>query len=141
MLMDALRRELERIAPACGGQLGVAVQQCGSSKSPVESLLNGGDPFPMASTFKVPLGEVQQSYLRSPAGQKCSHSHRKRSLWHQSLTSTVHCLQRTAVQLLRRVDAGELSMELLHTVLPSELHPGSGDLTSVQPAIRSCIRL
>lgn len=34
-----------------------------------------------------------------------------------------------AVQLMRRVDAGEISLDQLHEMRPSDYHPGSGKLT------------
>jgi|EP01046_Picozoa_sp_COSAG06_P028322 beta-lactamase class A len=85
--MDVLERELERMSAACGGTLGCAVVCCEHPERQASVL--GGDPFPMASTFKVPL----------------------------------------AVQLLRRVDAGEISLEQMHDMQPTDYHPGSGDLT------------
>jgi beta-lactamase class A len=64
--------------------------------------LNGGDRFPMASTFKVPV----------------------------------------AVQLLTRVDKGELKLDQMIEIKVSDLHPGSGTLADLfnKPGLSLSVR-
>jgi len=81
--MDA---ELARLADLSGGKVGVAAIHLESGRTVA---LNGGEAFPMASTFKVPV----------------------------------------AVQLLRRVERGELRLDGMITLAPSDLHPGSGEIS------------
>jgi beta-lactamase class A len=47
-----------------------------------------------------------------------------------------------AVELLRRVDAGELSLDQMVTLAPGDLHPGSGTLTGLfnKPGVSLSIR-
>lgn len=47
-----LERELERLAAGAGGSMGVAVVHLESGRS---AFVNGDEPYPMASTYKVPL--------------------------------------------------------------------------------------
>ena len=49
---DALERELQRLGALSGGVMGVAALHLESGRS---AFLNGDEPFPMASTFKVPI--------------------------------------------------------------------------------------
>ena len=48
----ALERELQRLGPLSGGVLGVAAVHLESGR---RAFLNGDEPFPMASTYKVPI--------------------------------------------------------------------------------------
>lgn len=83
-----LEAEITRLAAISGGKVGVGAIHLESGR---ELFVNRGEPFPMASTFKVPI----------------------------------------AVQLLTRVDSGQLKLDSLITIKPSDLHPGSGTLTSL----------
>ena len=56
-----------------------------------ELFVNADEPFPMASTYKVPI----------------------------------------AVQLLTRVDSGTVRLDSMIALKPSDLHPGSGTLTTL----------
>lgn len=84
--LATLAREIERLAEHSGGKVGLAAVHLDSGRS---VSLRGTEPFPMASSFKVPI----------------------------------------AVELLRRVDAGELKLDDLYTLRPDDLHPGSGMLS------------
>lgn len=86
--LDRLRVEVARVAASSGGRVGVAAVHVESGRGVYH---NGDDPFPMASTYKVPI----------------------------------------AVQLLTRVDAGELTLDRMVDLEPGDLHPGSGTLTEL----------
>ena len=81
-----LLAELKRLAPLAGGVVGVGARHLESDR---EVFLRPLEPFPMASTYKVPI----------------------------------------AVQLLSRVDRGEIGLDRRVEVQPSDLHPGSGTLS------------
>jgi beta-lactamase class A len=49
---EALERELQRLAPLSGGIMGVGVVHLESGRS---AFLNADEPFPMASTYKIPI--------------------------------------------------------------------------------------
>jgi N-acyl-D-amino-acid deacylase len=97
--LEALARELERLSMPSGGVVGLSARHLETGRS---VSLRGGERFPMASTFKVPV----------------------------------------AVELLRRVDAGELSLEEMVALEPRHLHPGSGTLTTLfdEPGVSLSIR-
>lgn len=84
--LPRLLAEVERIAASGDGTVGVAAVELESGRA---VHLNGDVPFPMASTYKVPI----------------------------------------AVQLLTRVERGELRLEEQAELTPEDLHPGSGTLT------------
>ncbi|MEQ9400149.1 MAG: class A beta-lactamase [Longimicrobiales bacterium] len=86
--LDRLRVEVARVAASSGGRVGVAAVHVESGRAVYH---NGDDPFPMASTYKVPI----------------------------------------AVQLLTRVDAGELTLDRMVDLEAGDLHPGSGTLTEL----------
>jgi beta-lactamase class A len=50
--LERLRSEIERLAPLSGGTLGVGIIHL---ESGAEVFLNADEPFPMASTFKLPV--------------------------------------------------------------------------------------
>lgn len=81
-----LVNEVERLADAAGGRVGVSAVNLETQSA---FSLNGNEPFPMASTFKVPV----------------------------------------AVQLFHRVDQGEVRLDEMITLAPSDLHPGSGEIS------------
>lgn len=83
-----LEREIARIADLSAGKVGVAAVHLETGRAIYHNL---GEPFPMASSYKVPI----------------------------------------AVQLLTRVDRGELRLDSLVMVRPTDLHPGSGTLTQL----------
>lgn len=94
-----LEAQFAELAKVAGGTVGVAVVHLESGRA---AYLNRGEPFPMASTVKVPL----------------------------------------AVQLLTRVDRGEIRLDSMITVRPGDLHPGSGTLTDLfnQPGVALSVR-
>ena len=94
-----LEREIARLVKGAGGVAGVSVVHLETKR---QVLLNGGERFPMASTYKVPI----------------------------------------AVQLLTRVDKGEIRLDQMIAFQPSDLHPGSGTLTDLfnQPGVTLSIR-
>lgn len=94
-----LAREIERLAREAGGVVGVSARHLESGR---RVSLRGGERFPMASSYKVPI----------------------------------------AVELLRRVDAGEVSLDEMVTLERTDLHPGSGTLTSLfaRPGVSLSIR-
>lgn len=94
-----LEAQFAELAKVAGGTVGVAVVHLESGRA---AYLNRGEPFPMASTVKVPL----------------------------------------AVQLLTRVDRGELRLDSMIAVRPGDLHPGSGTLTDLfaQPGVVLSVR-
>lgn len=81
-----LERELARIAEGTDGMLGVAAIHL---ESGLEVFLNGDEPFPMASSYKVPI----------------------------------------AVQLLTLVQNGEVRLDSMVEIGPTDLHPGSGTIS------------
>ncbi len=97
--LDRLEAELERLAGITEGTVGVAALHLESGRA---AYLNRDEPFPMASTYKVPI----------------------------------------AVQLLHRVERGELSLDSIIEVRPTDLHPGSGTLTRLfdEPGVYLSIR-
>ncbi|MDH3269987.1 MAG: class A beta-lactamase [Gemmatimonadota bacterium] len=84
--LGRLRAELERFEPLSGGSMGVAAIHLETGRA---VYLHADEPFPMASTYKVPI----------------------------------------AVQLMTRVDRGELSLSDMIEVHPEDLHPGSGTIS------------
>ena len=83
-----LEREIARLAPLAGGTVGAAAVHLETGR---EAFFNRTEPFPMASTYKVPI----------------------------------------AVQLLSRVDRGELRLDSLIALSGDDLHPGSGTLAEL----------
>lgn len=86
--LQRLEREIGRLAEIAGGKVGVAAIHLETGR---EIGLNRGEPFPMASSYKVPI----------------------------------------AVQLLTRVDRGEIRLDSMIPLTPGDLHPGSGTLTEL----------
>ncbi|MBI4539105.1 MAG: class A beta-lactamase [Gemmatimonadetes bacterium] len=86
--ISRLQREIGRLSGIAEGKLGVAAIHLETGR---EVYLNGGERFPMASSYKVPI----------------------------------------AVELLTRVDRGEVRLDSLVRVEPGDLHPGSGTLTNL----------
>lgn len=86
--LQRLEREITRLTSIAGGKVGVGIIHLESGR---ELFVNADEPFPMASTYKVPI----------------------------------------AVQLLTRVDSGRVRLDSMVTLKPSDLHPGSGTLTSL----------
>ena len=84
--LQRLVAELRRIEPLSGGTLGVAAIHLETGR---QAFMNADEPFPMASTYKVPI----------------------------------------AVQLLTRVDAGEVALSDMVALDRDDLHPGSGTLS------------
>jgi beta-lactamase class A len=80
-----LVREIERLEPISGGTIGVAAVHLETGRA---VYVNADEPFPMASTYKVPI----------------------------------------AVQLLTRVDRGEIALSDMIEIQAGDLHPGSGTL-------------
>jgi N-acyl-D-amino-acid deacylase len=97
--LEALEREVARLAEGGGGPVGVSAVHLETGR---RVSLRGDESFPMASTYKVPI----------------------------------------AVQLLARVDAGELSLDQTLTLRPRDLHPGSGTLSELftRPGVSLSIR-
>ncbi|MDX1385466.1 MAG: class A beta-lactamase [Thermoanaerobaculia bacterium] len=97
--LDVLAAEIDRLSAAAEGSVGVAAIHLESGR---ELFVNGDEPFPMASTYKVPI----------------------------------------AVQLLGRVDAGEISLSDRVELEPRDLHPGSGILSSLfdDPGVELSLR-
>ena len=83
-----LEAEIGRLSAIAGGKVGVGIIHIESGR---ELFVNGNEPFPMASTVKVPI----------------------------------------AVELLTRVQTGAARLDSMVTVKRSDLHPGSGTLTSL----------
>lgn len=88
LALTRLEGEVERLADLAGGTMGVGVIHLETGRS---VFLNGAEPFPMASSYKVPI----------------------------------------AVQLLTRVQRGELALDSMIPVGPADLHPGSGMLSEL----------
>jgi beta-lactamase class A len=97
--LESLEREIARLAEGAGGPVGVSAIHLETGR---RVSLRGGERFPMASTYKVPI----------------------------------------AVQLLSRVDAGELSLDRMITLRPRDLHPGSGTLSELfrRPGVSLSVR-
>ena len=97
--VESLAREIERLSLRSGGIAGVSARHLETGR---RVSLRGGERFPMASAYKVPI----------------------------------------AVELLRLVDAGELSLDQMVTLGPSDLHPGSGTLGELfnKPGVALSIR-
>lgn len=97
--LQALERELARVSAIAGGVVGAAAIHLESGR---RASLNGGERFPMASTFKVPV----------------------------------------AVQLLTKVDAGEIRLDDMIAIKRSDLHPGSGTLSELfnKPGVSLSVR-
>jgi len=92
-------QELSRLARSTGGTVGIAAIHIESGR---RVSLHGGERFPMASTYKVPI----------------------------------------AVQLLTRVEKGEISLGEMIEVKASDLHLGTGTLTGLlnQPGVILSVR-
>jgi beta-lactamase class A len=86
--LQTLEREIARLAKVSGGVVGVTAIHLETGR---RVSLNGGERFPMASTFKIPI----------------------------------------AVQLLTRVDKGEVKLDQMIDIKQSDLHPGSGTLADL----------
>jgi beta-lactamase class A len=86
--VDRLRGEIERLSAIARGKVGVGIIHLESGQ---ELFVNKDEPFPMASTFKVPV----------------------------------------AVQLLTKVDRGQVRLDSMIALQPSDLHPGSGTLSDL----------
>lgn len=86
--VDRLRGEVERLSAIARGKVGVGIIHLESGQ---ELFVNKDEPFPMASTFKVPV----------------------------------------AVQLLTKVDRGQVRLDSMIALQPSDLHPGSGTLSDL----------
>lgn len=97
--LSRLERELVRLSAIASGKVGVGVVHLESGR---ELFINGDEPFPMASTYKVPI----------------------------------------ALQLLTRVDSGVVKLDSMIALKPSDLHPGSGTLTSLfdDPGVSLSVR-
>jgi beta-lactamase class A len=97
--LPILEREIARLSKGAGGVVGVSAIHLETNR---RVSLNGGERFPMASTFKVPI----------------------------------------AVQLLTRVDKGEVRLDEMIQFQPGDLHPGSGTLTDLfnQPGMALSVR-
>ena len=86
--LQRLENEIARLAKLAGGTVGVGVIHLETGRQVYH---NGGERFPMASSYKVPI----------------------------------------AVQLLTKVDRGELRLDSLIELQQGDLHPGSGTLTQL----------
>lgn len=97
--LSRLAREIARLAESSGGVVGVSAVHLETGR---RVSLNGGDRFPMASTFKVPI----------------------------------------AVELLARIDKGEVRLDQMIEIQASDLHPGSGTLTDLfnRPGLALSVR-
>ena len=97
--LQRLEREMTRLAKVAGGVVGATAIHIESGR---RVSLNGGERFPMASTYKVPI----------------------------------------AVQLLHRVDQGEIRLDQMIELKPSDLHPGSGTLSELfnRPGVALSLR-
>jgi beta-lactamase class A len=94
-----LQREIVRLSAISGGKVGVGVIHLESGR---ELFINADEPYPMASTYKVPI----------------------------------------AVRLLTLVDSGKVRLDSMIAIKPSDLHPGSGTLTSLfdDPGVSLSVR-
>ena len=97
--LGGLEREIARLAKGAGGVVGVSAIHLETDR---KVSLNGGERFPMASTYKVPI----------------------------------------AVQLLTRVDKGEVRLEQMVQLQQNDLHPGSGTLSDLfnKPGLALSVR-
>ncbi len=97
--LGRLEREMARLSKNSGGVVGATAIHIESGR---RISLNGGERFPMASTYKVPI----------------------------------------AVQLLARVDKGEVKLDQMIEIKPTDLHPGSGTLTDLfnKPGVALSVR-
>jgi N-acyl-D-amino-acid deacylase len=97
--LEALAREVERLSRGSGGVVGLSALHLPTGR---RVALRGGERFPMASSFKVPV----------------------------------------AVELLRRVDAGEIGLDQMVPLERADLHPGSGTLSSLfnKPGVSLSLR-
>lgn len=86
--LQAIEREMARLAKVSGGVVGVAAIHLETGK---RVSMNGSERFPMASTFKIPI----------------------------------------AVQLLTRIDKGEVKLDQMIDIKQSDLHPGSGTIADL----------
>lgn len=94
-----LEHEMERVSKITGGEIGASAIHLESGR---KVSFHGGEPFPMASTFKIPI----------------------------------------AVQLLHRIDAGEVKLDQMVELHASDLHPGSGTLAELfnKPGVALSVR-
>lgn len=97
--LESLAREVERLSRGSAGVVGLSALHLPTGR---RIALRGGERFPMASSYKVPV----------------------------------------AVELLRRIDAGELLLDQMVALKPSDLHPGSGTLSGLfnKPGVSLSIR-
>ena len=97
--LQRLEREISRISKVAGGTVGASAIHLETGR---RVSLNGGERFPMASSYKVPI----------------------------------------AVQLLTRVDLGEIKLDEMIEIKPSDLHPGSGTLSDLfnKPGLALSVR-
>src|SRR5579872_506096 len=96
---DRLQDEIARLAKISDGVVGLSAVHVESNR---RVSFHGGERFPMASSYKVPI----------------------------------------AVQLLSRVDNGEVKLDQMVTVKPRDLHPGSGTLSNLfnHPGVSLSVR-
>jgi beta-lactamase class A len=97
--LQRLEREIARISKVAGGTVGASAIHIETGR---RVSLNGGERFPMASSYKVAI----------------------------------------AVQLLTRVDQGEIKLDDMIEIKPGDLHPGSGTLTDLfnKPGLALSVR-
>jgi beta-lactamase class A len=97
--LGRLEREIARLSINSGGVVGATAIHIESGR---RVSLNGGERFPMASSYKVPI----------------------------------------AVQLLTRVDKGEIKLDQMIEIKQSDLHPGSGTLADLfnKPGVALSVR-
>jgi beta-lactamase class A len=97
--LGRLEREMARLSKNSGGVVGATAIHIESGR---RVSLNGGERFPMASSYKVPI----------------------------------------AVQLLTRVDKGEIKLDQMIDIKQSDLHPGSGTLADLfnKPGVALSVR-
>src|SRR5437867_2212356 len=97
--LEKLESEIQRVSVVAGGVVGASAVHLETGR---KTSFHGGERFPMASTFKIPI----------------------------------------AVELLERVDRGELKLDQMIELKPSDLHPGSGTLSYLfnKPGVALSIR-
>ncbi|MBM3725510.1 MAG: class A beta-lactamase [Acidobacteria bacterium] len=97
--LERLEREMARVARGAGAVAGASAIHIETGR---RVSLRGGERFPMASTFKIPV----------------------------------------AVELLRRVDAGDERLDRMITLAPEDLAPGSGTLSDLfnKPGVALSVR-
>jgi beta-lactamase class A len=97
--LSRLQTEIEHLSTISQGKVGVGIIHLESGR---ELFINRDEPFPMASTYKVPI----------------------------------------AVQLLTLIDSGKVRLDSMVALAPSDLHPGSGTLTSLfnKPGVELSVR-